>query len=139
MEVEREEDEAGEEPVSPPELREDADAEMEDTAAEEAAKDGEPASAPDCQPYHFNEKPRLNSDRDRTISKRLAVVLRHDKGEFKLPFLPNMTTPLTELLQFRIMTKMAVAEDRVYLHNVRAGGRESAARKLPRSWTPPSE
>ena len=109
VEVEGEEDDAGEEPVeSPPGLREDADAEMEDATADEAEKDGEPASAPDYQPYHFNEEPRrLNSDRDRTISKRLAVVLRHDKGEFKLPFLPNMTTPVTEVLQLRIMTKMA--------------------------------
>ena len=117
VEVEGEEDDAGEEPVERlPGLREDADAEMEDATVEEAEKDGEPASAPDCHPYHFNEEPRrLNSDRDRTISKRLAVVLRHDKGEFKLPFLPNMTTPVTEVLQLRIMTKMAVTEVRYTL------------------------
>ena len=54
--------------------------------------------------FAFDVRPRqLQHSRIITLSKRLTVCLRHDKGEFGLEWTSQAMTPLEKVLSLRIM------------------------------------
>ena len=60
------------------------------------------------------EAPRpLRKDRQETVSKRLSVVLRHDKGEFQLRFDEMALVPLDDVLRLPIMYKKHIDRQQV--------------------------
>ena len=56
---------------------------------------------------------RLSPDRQEMVSKRLSVVLRHDKGEFQLRFDERALVPLDDVLQLPIMRKKKIDRDQI--------------------------
>ena len=61
-------------------------------------------------PYHFEYPPRkLEYKYDTKVSKRLSVVLRHDKGEFNLHFFNNATAEA--ILNLPIMKQVGARQD----------------------------
>ena len=79
--------------------------------ANEASEQGEATQPMDVEdeeerfaPYLFDVRPRqLQHSRMVTLSKRLTVCLRHDKGEFGLEWTSQAMTPLEKVLSLRIM------------------------------------
>ncbi|CAE7398205.1 TRPT1, partial [Symbiodinium microadriaticum] len=79
-----------------------------------------PPPAPPAQqslrfaPYHFDYPPqRLEYKYDTKVSKRLSVVLRHDKGEFNLHFYQNATAELDAILDLPIMQEVRARQDTI--------------------------
>ena len=63
-------------------------------------------------PYHFDYPPRkLEYKYDTKVSKRLSVVLRHDKGEFNLHFFNNATAEVDAILDLPIMREVGARQD----------------------------
>ena len=63
-------------------------------------------------PYHFDYPPRkLEYKYDTKVSKRLSVVLRHDKGEFNLHFFNNATAEVEAILDLPIMREVGARQD----------------------------
>ena len=63
-------------------------------------------------PYHFDYPPRkLEYKYDTKVSKRLSVVLRHDKGEFNLHFFNNATAEVNDILALPIMREVGARQD----------------------------
>ena len=63
-------------------------------------------------PYHFDYPPRkLEYKYDTKVSKRLSVVLRHDKGEFNLHFYNNATAEVEAILDLPIMRQVGARQD----------------------------
>ena len=77
--------------------------------ADEASEQGEATQPMDVEdeeerfaPYLFDVRPRqLQHSRMVTLSKRLTVCLRHDKGEFGLEWTLQAMTPLEKVLSLR--------------------------------------
>ena len=55
----------------------------------------------------------LSKDRQEMVSKRLSVVLRHDKGEFQLRFDDRALVPLDDVLNLPIMYKQHIDRQQV--------------------------
>ena len=55
----------------------------------------------------------LSKDRQEMVSKRLSVVLRHDKGEFQLRFDDRALVPLEDVLNLPIMYKQHIDRQQV--------------------------
>ena len=65
-------------------------------------------------PYRFNYPPRkLEYQYDTKVSKRLSVVLRHDKGEFRLHFFNNATAEVDDILALPIMREVHARQDTI--------------------------
>ena len=65
-------------------------------------------------PYHFDYPPqRLEYKYDTEVSKRLPVVLRHDKGEFSLHFYQNATAELDAILDLPITKEVRARQDTI--------------------------
>ena len=63
-------------------------------------------------PYHFDYPPlKLEYKYDTKVSKRLSVVLRHDKGEFNLHFFNNATAEVDAILDLPIMREVGARQD----------------------------
>ena len=63
-------------------------------------------------PYHFDYPPRkLEYKYDTKVSKRLSVVLRHDKGEFNLHFYNNTTAEVEAILDLPIIRQVGARQD----------------------------
>ena len=65
-------------------------------------------------PYRFDYPPRkLEYQYDTKVSKRLSVVLRHDKGEFRLHFFNNATAEVDDILALPIMREVHARQDTI--------------------------
>ena len=56
---------------------------------------------------------KLEYKYDTKVSKRLSVVLRHDKGEFRLHFYNNATAEVEDILALPIMQEVRAREDTI--------------------------
>ena len=90
----------------------------EDRVERVEAADKAPPQSPQAKqsqrfaPYHFDYPPRkLEYKYDTKVSKRLSVVLRHDKGEFNLHFFNNATAEVDAILDLPIMREVGARQD----------------------------
>ncbi|CAE7705690.1 Trpt1, partial [Symbiodinium sp. KB8] len=85
--------------------------ERDDTLDLEALGIYEAFALPGFAPYHFEYPPRkLEYKYDTKVSKRLSVVLRHDKGEFNLHFYNNATAEVEAILDLPIMQQVGARQ-----------------------------
>ena len=92
----------------------------EDRVERVEAAGGAPPRSPQAErelwfaPYRFDYPPcKLEYKYDTKVSKRLSVVLRHDKGEFRLHFYNNATAEVEDILALPIMQEVRAREDTI--------------------------
>ena len=92
----------------------------EDRVERVEAAGGAPPRSPQAErelwfaPYRFDYPPRkLEYKYDTKVSKRLSVVLRHDKGEFRLHFFNNATAEVDDILALPIMQEVRARQDTI--------------------------